>query len=69
MKDLCDMFPEQDPTVLSDLFEQLFSRKDLVIEYILNGKVSPRVLQQLQKQDDQDRRRRERSAFEEEEEG
>ena len=38
------MFPEQEPMVIQDLYEQLFERKDLVIEYILNGKVSERVI-------------------------
>ena len=39
-----EMFPEQEPMVITDLYEQLFYRKDLVIEYMLNGKVSERVL-------------------------
>ena len=66
------MFPEQEPMVLQDLFEQLYGRKDLVIEYILNGKISERVMEQLNKQEQQRQRRerqRERSAFDDEDDG
>jgi hypothetical protein len=31
--------------VIQDLYEQLYGKKELVIEYLINGKLSDRVLE------------------------
>ena len=43
------MFPEQDPAVLLEIFNQVGRKKDLVIETILNGGVIPEQYQEQER--------------------
>lgn len=46
------MFPEQDPAVLLEIYNQVGRKKDLVIETILNGGVVPLQYQEEEKEAD-----------------
>ncbi|TNV81353.1 hypothetical protein FGO68_gene17373 [Halteria grandinella] len=50
LKEFLEVFPEADVVILADVYDQLNGNRDLVMEFLLNGKLSDRVLQGLEQQ-------------------